>query len=137
MKTLLPILLTASLLFGCAYNQYEKDTVNNQFFERTTHADPSADYVGEWTAPTKIGFRSLKILEDGRILVCLSPRSGLMQGKVYLENESPAFMIKNGAKAKIISIAENLMILEMYGKQEQYYKDTVPDECVLHFKEFK
>ena len=101
-------LILIALLAGCAFDRYMSDIADNQYNERQTYADPSAAYVGEWTAATDIGFRSIKIREDGKIKECLSPSSGTTGGKVYIEKGSPAFMMKNGAKTRVVSIEEDL-----------------------------
>jgi len=113
------------------------DIADNQYNERQIYADPSAAYVGEWTAATDIGFRSIKVKADGKIKECLSPSSGTTEGKVYIEEGSPAFMIKNGAKTQVVSIEEDLFYLNRYGEQEKYYAGPVPDACATAFKNFR
>jgi hypothetical protein len=137
MKNIKPGLFLVVLLAGCAFDQYHSDVADNQYYEKQIHADPAATYVGEWTAATNVGMRSIKIKEDGRIKVCLSPSSGTEEGEVSLENGAPVFMLKTGAKAKIISMDENSLLLDIYGKQERYYSSRVPDECASAFINFK
>ena len=129
-------LLTVVLLAGCAFNQYQGDLADNQYNNKQRHTDSSAPYVGEWTAASKVGIRSIKIKEDGRIKVCLSPSSGVTFGKVYLDNGAPAFIFQTGAKAQIISRDEDSLLLNIYGAQEKYYSGLVPDECVSAFNNF-
>ena len=124
------------LLAGCNFNQYQRDTADNQYYEQNIHADPSAAYVGEWTAETDIGRRSIKIKEDGNLLVCLSPSSGTTAGKVYIEKGKPALMIGTGAKARVISVDKDFLSIELYGKQEKYYADQIPDACSTAFRNF-
>ena len=124
------------LLAGCNFNQYQRDTADNQYYEQNIHADPSAAYVGEWTGETDIGRRSIKIKEDGNLLVCLSPSSGTTEGKVYIENGKPTFMVGTGAKARIVSVSEDFLSLEIYGKQEKYFADQIPDACSAAFRNF-
>ena len=129
-------LLSVVLLAGCAFNQYQSDTGDNQYHEKQMFADPSAPYVGEWTASSNVGIRSIKIREDGRIKICLSPSSGTTFGKVYLDNETPAFIFQTGAKAQIISQEKDILLLEIYGKEEEYYAGLVPEECASAFINF-
>ena len=136
MKYIKSSLLVCVLLACCAFNQYQNDVEYNQYHEKQAHADPAAAYVGEWTASTDIGIRSIKVKEDGRIKVCLSPSSGVSYGKVFIDNERPSFMIKTGAIAKIISVDKDSLLLEIYGKQEKYYADRVPNECLSALNSF-
>lgn len=137
MKHIKSGLFSVVLLAGCAFNQYQSDVADNQYYEKQIHADPAAAYVGEWTAATNVGIRSIKIKEDGRIKVCLSPSSGTTGGKVYMDNGTPIFMLKTGAKAKIISMDKDSLLLEVYGKREKYYAGLIPDACASAFINFK
>ena len=65
MKLIKHSLLAVVLLAGCAFNQYQGDVGDNQYNEKQRHADSSAPYVGEWTASSKVGIRSIKIKADG------------------------------------------------------------------------
>ena len=136
MKQIKYCLLSVVLLAGCAFNQYQGDVGANQYNDKQIHADSSAPYVGEWTAASNVGIRSIKIKEDGRIKVCLSPSSGVTSGKVYMDNGAPAFIFQTGAKAQIISRGEDSLLLNIYGAQEKYYSGLVPDECVSAFINF-
>lgn len=137
MKYFTACLLSVLLLAGCAYNQYQDDIAENQYYQKQTHADANAAYVGEWTAATNIGVRSIKIREDGRVKVCLAPSSGTKDGKVYLENGTPAIIMDTGAKVKIISTDRDFLLLEIYGKQEKYHAGLVDDACVSAFNNFE
>jgi hypothetical protein len=137
MKYIRSCLFLVLLFAGCTFNQYQSDVADNQYYEKQKHKDPSAAYVGEWNAPFNGGMRSIKINEDGRIKVCLSPSSGITDGKVYLDNGTPGFMLKTGAIAKIISINKDSLLLEIYGKREKYYVGLVPDACTSAFINFK
>jgi hypothetical protein len=137
MKCLKYALLSVLFVAGCAYNQYQGDIAYDQFNEKQTFADSSAAYVGEWTGGSALGIRSIKIREDGKIKVCMSPSAGTMDGKVYLENGEPAIIMKTGAKAKFISMNKDALLLEIYGKQEKYYAGLVPEECVPAFVNFR
>ena len=130
-------LLLVVLLAGCALNQYQSDVGDNQYSEKQIHEDPSAAYVGEWTAATNVGVRSIKIEEKGRIKVCLSPSYGTANGKVYMDNGTPTFILETGAKVNIVSVDKESLWLKIYGKQEQYYAGLVPDECATVFMNIK
>ena len=136
MKYIKSSLLVCVLLASCAFNEYQSDVADNRYDEKQVHADPAAAYVGEWTASTYDRSRSIKIKGDGRIKVCLSPSSGVSYGKVFIGNEGPSFMIKTGAIAKIISVDKDSLLLDIYGKQEKYYSDHVPNECLSAFESF-
>ena len=136
MKHIRYILFSVVLLASCAFNQSQRDVADNQYNEKQLHADSSAPYVGEWTASSNVGIRSIKIKEDGRIKVCLSPSSGITFGKVYLDGETPAFIFQAGGKAQIISREKDILLLGIYGKEEKYYAGRVPDECKTAFLSF-
>ncbi len=141
MKHIKFILLSTLLLAGCEtfsqYNQYQNDVEDNQYYSQQVHADPAAAYVGEWTATTGVGMRAIKIKEDGRIKVCLSPSGGTANGEVHLANNTPVFILESGAKARILSMEKESLLLEIYGKHERYYRDLVPDTCKSIFTNFK
>jgi hypothetical protein len=137
MKYFKACLLATIMLAGCTLNQYQDDIADNQYHQKQTHADANAPYVGEWTAATNIGIRSIKIKEDGRIKVCLAPSSGTNEGKVYMDNGMPAIIIKTGAKVKIISTSKDFLLLEVYGNQEKYHAGLVDDACVSAFSHFE
>jgi len=40
-------LLSAALVAGCAFNQYQNDISDNQYYIKKIHADANAAYVGE------------------------------------------------------------------------------------------
>jgi len=130
-------LCSVVLLAGCAFDQYQHDVGDNQYYEKQRHTDPAATYVGEWTTSTNVGIRSIKIKADGRIKVCLSPSSGTTDGKVYMDNKTPVFILETGAKAKIISMDKDSLLLEIYGNQEKYYAGLVPEACSSTFLNFK
>jgi hypothetical protein len=134
-------LFSVILLAGCGafsqYNQYQNDVEDNQYNEQQIHADPAAAYVGEWTTATNVRIRSIKIKEDGRIKVCLSPSGGTEDGVVYMDNGTPVFMIETGAKARIIGMEKDSLLLEIYGKLEKFYGGQVPEECKSVFTNFK
>lgn len=130
-------LLTMFLLAGCAYNQYQSDIAASEYSVVKRHADAGAAYVGEWTAASKIGVRSIKIKGDGRLKVCLAPSSGTNEGKVYLDNGEPAIIMNTGAKVKFLAVDKEFLMLDIYGQQEKYYAGLVPVECVSAFKNFE
>ena len=136
MQHFVACLLSAALIAGCAFNQYQDDISNNQYFKTKTHADANAAYVGEWTAATNIGIRSIKIKEDGRIKVCLASSSGTEDGKIYMDNGKPAIIIRTGAKVTIVGMDKDFLLLEVYGKQEKYHKGLVDAACVPAFRNF-
>jgi hypothetical protein len=136
MKHIRYILLSVVLLAGCAFNQYQSDVVDNQYNGKQLHADSSAPYIGEWTASSNVGIRAIKIKEDGRVKVCLSPSSGITFGKVYMDGETPAFIFQSGGKAQIVSQEKDILLLDIYGKEEKYYAGMVPDECKTAFLNF-
>ena len=136
MKYMTVALLSAATVTGCAFNQHQNDISDNQYREKQILADANALYVGEWTAATNIGLRSMKIKRDGRIKVCLSPSSGTTDGKVYLDKGMPAFIFETGAKVKIISMNKDFLLLDVYGQQERYYAGQVDAACASAFNNF-
>ena len=136
MQHVVVCLLSAALIAGCAFNQYQNDISNNQYYEKQIYADANAAYVGEWSAATDIGIRSIKIKEDGRIKVCLAASSGTEDGKVYMDNGKPAIIIRTGAKITIVNIDKDFLLLEVYGKQEKYHAGLIDAACVPSFKNF-
>ncbi len=125
------------LLAGCALNQYQSDVGDNQYLKEQIHADPFATYVGEWATVTNVGTRAIKIKDDGRIKVCLSPSYATTNGKVYMANGTPAFILESGAKVKIISMDKDSLLLDIYDKQEKYYAGLIPLECATVFTNFE
>ena len=141
MKQIKFSLFSLLLLAGCSafsqYNQYQNDLEDNQYYTKQIHADPAAAYLGEWTATINVGTRSIKINEDGRIKVCLSPSVGTANGEVYLDNGTPVFILESGAKARILKIDKESLLLEIYGKHEKYYRQQLPEACKSVFTNFK
>jgi hypothetical protein len=129
-------LISMLLLSGCTFNQYQDDIADNQYAEKQIHADADAAYVGEWTAATDVGMRSIKIMEDGKIKVCLASSAGTGEGKVYMDHGNPAIIMDTGAQVKIISKSKDFLLLEVYGNQEKYYAGPVPDACASAFTNF-
>ena len=112
------------------------DVAENAFAEKQAYADAGANYVGEWTASTKIGVRSIKIRADGLAKVCLAG-SGTTDGKVYLEESVPALIVKSGAKVKIVEANKDFLLLNIYGSEEKYYAGQVHETCLSAFANFK
>ena len=136
MKHTIIAIFFSGLLLGCAQMKYQRDVSSNEYEEKMIYADANAAYVGEWTALTNVGVRSLKIKEDGRIKICLSPSTGTEDGKVYFDNGTPAFIIETGAKVEIVSMNRDLLVLDVYGRLDKYYAGQVPEECAKVFKLF-
>lgn len=136
MKRLAAGLAAALMLAGCALNRYQSDISNNRYAEKQRYADAQAPYVGEWTASSKIGIRSVKIKADGSLKVCLSTSGGTKTGKVYLEDGVPALILETGAKVGIIEANSEFLILDVYGDRDTYYAGLVQDECISAFSNF-
>lgn len=136
MQRLMIGITVLALLCGCAQNRLQSDFATNAFVEKQVYADAGANYVGEWTASTKIGIRSIKIRGDGLAKVCLAG-SGTTDGKVYLENAVPALIVKSGAKVAIIEANKDFLLLNIYGNEEKYYAGQVHETCQSAFANFK
>ena len=136
MKQLSIGVMTLVLLCGCAQNRLQSDFAENAFLEKQAYADAGAPYVGEWTASTDIGVRSIKIRADGLAKVCLGG-SGTTDGKVYLEDKVPALIVKSGAKVKIVEANKDFLLLNIYGSEEKYYAGQVQEGCRAAFENFK
>ena len=138
MKFLLMSLSAAAILAGCSYGRFQADVAENEYAEKRPYAVAGAAYVGEWTASTKLGLRSIKILADGRAKVCLAgDGAGITDGKVYLEKTTPALIFKSGAKVKFIEVAADYLLVDIYGDQEKYYAGHVHESCQEAFVNFK
>ena len=138
MKFLLIILSAGVVLAGCSYGRFQADVAENQYADKQIHAVSGAAYVGEWTASTKLGLRSIKILADGRAKVCLAgDGAGTTDGKVYLEKAKPALIFKSGAKVEILEANGDFLLLDIYGGQEKYYAGQVDESCQSAFVNFK
>lgn len=129
-------IVMVSLLCGCVQNRFQSDLAENVFSETKAYVDAGAVYVGEWTASTKIGIRSIKIRGDGLAKVCLAG-SGTTDGKVYLEGLVPALIFKSGARVKFIEVNKEFLLLNIYGSEEKYYAGQVHDSCLSAFANFK
>ena len=136
MNFLRGLLLAVVFLAGCSVDRYQADVSNNRYGATKPFADPRAAYVGEWTGQSDVGKRSIKIREDGLMKVCLSPSSGTAEGKVFLEDGVPAFMVQTGAKIRILEMNREYLLLDVYGNEEKYYAGLVDEFCAPAFKNF-
>ena len=118
MKYLKILLFCPAILFGCSFNQLQNDYANNQYLEKATHADSSASYVGEWAVQKNKWLKVLKIKDNGVIRVVLAPEFGAIQGKIFLDKERPFLILKDGTKAKIVSVNKEQLRIEAYGRLE-------------------
>ena len=130
------LLLGVVLLSGCSVDRYQNDVANNRYGAIRPFADPRAAYVGEWTGQSSVGTRSIKIREDGFMKICLSPSSGTAEGKVFLEDGAPAFMVQTGAKIRILEMTRDHLLLDVYGSEERYHAGMVDEFCAPAFKNF-
>jgi len=119
MKYIKVLLFCPAILFGCSFNQLQNDYANNQHFEKVKHADSAAPYIGEWAVPETKWLKVLKIRDNGIIRVVLAPEFGAIEGKVYLDKERPFLILKDGTKAKIVSVNKDHLRIEAYGTQEK------------------
>ena len=120
MKYIKVLLFCPAILFGCSFNQLQNDYANNQHFEKVTHADSAAPYIGDWAVPKTKWLKVLKIRDNGIIRVVLAPEFGAIEGKVYLDKERPFLILKDGTKAKIVSVNKDHLQIEAYGRLEKF-----------------
>ena len=120
MKYLTALLFCPAILFGCSFNQLQNDYANNQHLEKATHADSSAPYIGEWVVQKSKWLKVLKIRDNGIIKVVLAPEFGAIEGKIYLDKERPFLILKDGTKAKIVSVNKDYLRIEAYGRLENF-----------------
>ncbi|GEM_PF-2494446 len=138
MRKALSVVLAVFLLSGCLQARYYADVAENQYLLVPAHADRQAPYVGEWTAMTKIGVRSIKILGDGRAKICLAGEgAGTTDAKVYLDNGRPALIVNTGARVAILEANKEFLLLNIYGGEEKYYAGQVHQSCWSAFDNFK
>ena len=138
MRCLFVCLISVSWLYGCTNSQIMNDIINNQFDDKQIYADATAGYVGEWISDAEASANPLKITKDGRILMCvLKKKAENVDGKVYIEHGDTTFIFAGGTRYKVVSVDNNLMILDYYGKEHKYYAGIVPDKCVVAFKNFE
>ena len=124
MKHLKILLFCSVTLFGCSFNQLQNDYAENQYFEKSTYADSSAPYIGEWAVGTTKWLKILSIRDNGIFKVVLAPGFGACEGKIYLDRERPFLILKDGTKAKIVSVNKDHLLIEAYGKLERL--DSMP-----------
>jgi len=128
------------LLNGCALvtPQFMQDQSNNQYFEKKTHADPGAYYIGEWTGATGPGLAAIKILGDGNIKMCASNEHfGSSNGKIFKEDGKTKMIFESGAQYEIMSSQSDHLVVTVYDQEYKYYSGNVPDRCKPIFSEFR
>jgi hypothetical protein len=136
MRPAIFVTLLLAIACGCAQTRLQADLAENDFAAISAFADAGAGYVGEWTATTSIGTRSVKIREDGLVKVCLAG-SGATDGKIYLDNGVPTLMLKSGARVKFIEVNRDFLLLNIYGSEEKYYSGQVGGMCRSAFDNFR
>lgn len=132
------VLMSLLLLCGCVQARFQADVAENEYLLQPIHADSQAAYVGEWTAMTKIGVRSIKITTDGRAKICLAGEdAGTTDAKIYLDDGKPALIVNTGAKVEILESNKDFLLLDIYGSKERYYAGQVHDSCQSAFANFR
>lgn len=138
MQKLLAVIAGVIFLFGCVQARFQADVAENEFAVKQAHADRQAVYVGEWTASTKLGVRSVKILGDGRAKICLAgDGAGTTDAKIYLDDGRPAMIVKTGAKVRMEEANKEFLLLDIYGGLEKYYAGQVHESCQSAFANFR
>jgi len=141
MKKTGSLVATLALISGCALVEtpdFMQHQLHNQYFEKTTHADPTAYYIGEWTAATGIGLVAIKINPNGNIKMCASNEHfGTGDGKVFKENETIKMIFDAGTQYEILSKEEDYLLITSYGQEYKHYANQVPDRCKEIFSKFE
>ena len=114
------ILVCFAALSGCSFHQQQNDLADNQFFIKEKHADATATYVGAWAVDLYKWRKVLSIDATGRVKIVLAPEYGAIEGKVYMENSEPFIILKDGTKAGIVNSGEKYLLIQAYGKQEEF-----------------
>lgn len=107
-------------LFGCSFHQQQNDLADNQYDEIEQYASSSAPYVGSWAIDSRKWRKIIKIRDNGKVKVVLSPGFGAIEGKVFLEGEKPFYILKDGTKAEIVKNEEGHLLIESYSCQERF-----------------
>lgn len=118
MKFISILLGSALALYGCSFHNKQNDLADNQFYEKEIYADSSAPYVGDWAIDSYKWRKTLIINSNGKVKIVLSPGYGAIDGKIYLEDGNPYFILRDGTKTEIIKNEEDSLYLENYGEQE-------------------
>jgi len=126
------------LFSGCTTNPEMNDIINNQYEDIKIYSDSGAMYVGEWVGDEKSKLRPIKILEEGRILMCVPKKGSVnVNGKVYIQDGEMFFIFEGGTRYKIKSVDKESMLLDYYGDEYKYHAGIVPDKCLEAFKNFE
>lgn len=132
-------LLFVAVVFFClsCTPQYQKDMFENQYFEKSNHEDPSASYIGEWTAATGPALTAIKINEIGNIKICSSnPHFGSSNGKVFKEDGKIKMIFESGSQYEILSTHQDHILVNTYSEEYKYYSGKVPEVCKDIFANF-
>ena len=119
MRHLLVVILCTLSLVGCSFHNEQNDLADNHYYVVKRHADPLANYVGDWSINSKNWLKKLIINKDGSIKIVLHPEYGVIDGKVFIDDDRPHIILRDGAKAEIVSVEQESLRIETYGKQEQ------------------
>lgn len=138
MRHLVVCLLSVLIFTGCTTNREMNDIINNQYEDVKTYSDSNALYVGEWVGDEKSKLMPIKILKDGKILMCLMKKGFLnVNGKVYSQNGEIYLIFEGGTRYKIKNYDKESMLLDYYGDEYKYHSGIVPDKCLEAFKNFE
>jgi len=141
MKAIGALAITLALTSGCALVEtpdFMQNQLHNQYFEKTTYADPNAYYIGEWTAATGIGLVAIKINPNGNIKMCASNEHfGIGDGKVFKENETIKMIFDAGTQYEIRSLEDEYLLITSYGQEYKHYINQVPERCKEIFSKFE
>lgn len=137
MKTIVYLVILIIFLSGCTPKIMQDTMMDNKYFEKITHEDPNAPYIGEWTAATEIAITSIKINQKGIIKMCSSnPHFGNTNGKVFKDNGKIKMIYESGVQYEILTVYKDYLIVYAYGKEYKFYSGKVPENCRDLFDQF-
>lgn len=137
MKPLVSVVMILLVFIACT-PQFQKDMMDNQYFEKNILNDPNALYIGEWTGATGPALTAIKINESGNIKMCSSnDYFGNTNGKVFTEDNKLEMIFESGAQYELISIQSDYLIIKAYEQEYKYYSGKVPENCRELFDKFK
>lgn len=119
MRYLSIAILGSLLLAGCSFHNKQNDLADNQYHKVEKHAAPSATYVGDWSVDEEKWLKKLIINKNGSTKVVLYPGLGAVDGKIFLHEGKPHLILPDGTKVEIVSVDEESLLIEAYGKQER------------------
>ena len=123
-------------LIGCSAS--DMITRDNPYLEKTPYPDPSAAYIGEWTAGMTGALTSICITASGRVRICSSNSYfGSKDGFIYQEQGKTFMIFESGDTYELTLVTEDYILARHYDKDYKFYTGRVPQNCRSTFNQFR